>query len=356
MTLSIMPPRPVTEVSGQEAAPPGPEKPGGKYCWRKRMEDVKTNRIKGRKFHMTSAWSTFFVWVVICIIMAVLSPYFLSVKNFLSIAQYSAITGALAVGMTIVIVGGGIDISVGSVVTLVGMVLAAIMPASGSVPLMVLVAIAIGVACGLVNGLLVTRLNIVPFVVTLGTMEIFKGLAFLTTRGVNTPFSNLDFAVIGRGYSFGQIPNSFIIMICMIVIGAFLLKMTPFGKKIFAVGSNATASKLAGINVKKIKLSTYIICGACAAIAGLISTSQNSAGLTNSGDGAELNAIAGAVLGGASLAGGSGSMVGTLIGVLLLNTITNGLNLLGVSSYWQLVAQGAILVFAVIVDSFKHKA
>ncbi len=311
--------------------------------------------MRTRKFHLTSALMLLIVLIIVFILMGILSPYFLSLKNFLNIAQYSSITGAIAVGMTVIIISGGIDISVGSVVTLVGMVVSAIMPAEGGVFPMVLVALGIGAACGLANGLLVTKLRIVPFVATLGTMQILKGVAFLATNGVNTPFNNQDFSVIGRGYILGNIPNSFLIMLGLMLIGILMLRLTPFGKKVFAVGANPTASKLTGINVGKIRLISHIICGVCAGIAGLISVSQNSAGLTNAGDGAELNAIAAAVLGGASMHGGSGSLFGTLIGVILLNTVTNGLNLLGVSSYWQWVAQGCLLIIAVIMDALKKK-
>lgn len=310
---------------------------------------------KNKNVSIPTVFVTLGIILIVVILFSFLSPYFLSFKNLLNIFQYSAITGVIAVGMTFVIVSGGIDISVGSVVTLVGMVLSMIMPDSGHVFELILVAAVIGIICGFINGFLVTKLRIVPFAVTLGTMEIFKGMAFLTTKGVNTPFMNTDFLVIGRGFIVGGIPISFLIMFGMILIGAFILTLTPFGKKVFAIGANSISSSLSGINVSRVRWLSYVICGFCAAIAGVISVSQQGAGLTHAGEGAELPAITAAVLGGASLSGGAGNMLGTFAGVILLNMVTNGLNLLGVSSYWQMVAQGAILVFAVTADVVRRK-
>jgi ribose/xylose/arabinose/galactoside ABC-type transport system permease subunit len=318
------------------------------------MNKGNTHSLKTHKFKLSSTWSITFVLLAVIILMSILSPYFFSIKNFLNIVQYSSIAGILAVGMTFVISAGGIDISVGSTVTFVGMTLAMLMPDRGAVFPLALLSVAIGSLCGLANGLLVSKLKIVPFIATMGTMEIFKGMSFLVTKGVNTPFSNPDFIFTGRG-TIMQIPNSFLVMIIMMALGTFVLALTPFGKKTYAVGANSTASRLAGINIWRVRLLTYVICGACAGISGMILTALNGAGMTTAGDGLELDAIAATVLGGASLQGGKGSMIGTLVGIVLLNTITNGLNLLGVSTYWQMIAKGAILIVAVFVDSIKRK-
>lgn len=315
-----------------------------------------TEKLANRQHKKLSGVTvTLLIFAAIFCTFSMLSPYFLSVKNFLNILQYSAVSGTIAVGMTFVVIGGGIDISVGSVVTLVGMVLSMIMPDSGGVFGMIIIGLLIGAVCGFINGFFITKINIAPFVVTLGSMAIYKGLAFLTTKGVNTPFMNRDFMMIGRGSVLNGIPISFIVMLLLLLVCAFVLKMTPFGKKLYNVGSNSAASKLTGINVDRTKWLTYIISGLCAALAGIISVSQQGAGLTQLGEGAELPAITAAVLGGANLDGGEGNMLGTLVGVLLLNMITNGLNLLGVSSYWQLFAQGAILVFSVSINIIRLK-
>ena len=315
-----------------------------------------TEKLANRQHRKISTVTvTLLIFAAIFCTFSMLSPYFLPVKNFLNILQYSAVSGTIAVGMTFVVIGGGIDISVGSVVTLVGMVLSMIMPDSGGVFGMIIIGLLIGAVCGFINGFFITKINIAPFVVTLGSMAIYKGFAFLTTKGVNTPFMNRDFMTIGRGSILNGIPISFIIMLLLLLVCAFVLKMTPFGKKLYNVGSNSAASKLTGINVDRTKWLTYIISGLCAALAGIISVSQQGAGLTQLGEGAELPAITAAVLGGANLDGGEGNMLGTLVGVLLLNMITNGLNLLGVSSYWQLFAQGAILVFSVSINIIRLK-
>lgn len=192
----------------------------------------RTNRFDDkRKIEIPTVAITIFIILVVFCLFCILTPYFFSIKNMLNILQYSSITGVVAVGMTFVLVGDGIDISVGSVITLVGMVISTIIPDSGHIFEMFLMAAAIGIVCGFINGFFITKMKIVPFAVTLGTMEIYKGIAFLMTKGVNTPFMNKEFLVIGRGSVFGGFPISFIIMLCMLLFGAFILAMTPFGKR-----------------------------------------------------------------------------------------------------------------------------
>jgi ribose/xylose/arabinose/galactoside ABC-type transport system permease subunit len=294
--------------------------------------------------------SIFVFYIVFVIVMSFLSPYFFTPQNLLNILQYSAILGVLSVGMTIVIISGGIDISLGSMLIIIGIVIAKIIPPTGSVLLMSLVGVLLGTFCGFINGLISTKLRVVPFIATLATMQIIQGIALLLAKGSNIPFNNQSFALLGRGYVFGFFPISCIILIVVSILGILLLKFLPYGRKLLSVGANSTASSLVGINPDNVRLVAYIICGFCAGIAGIINTSQNSAGMVATGTNAGMNAIAASVLGGTNMAGGKGSIIGTLMGVIIINSITNGLNLMGISSYWQQVVQGAILVLVVSLN------
>jgi ribose transport system permease protein len=181
-------------------------------------------------------------------------------------------------------------------------------------------------------------------------MQIIQGIALFLAKGSNIPITNQSFTVLGRGYVFGFFPISCIILIVVIILGTVFLKLLPYGRKLLSVGANSTASSLMGINPDTVRLVAYILCGFCAGIAGIINTSQNSAGMVTTGTSAGMNAIAGSVLGGASMAGGKGSIIGALMGVIIINSITNGLNLMGIPSYWQQVTQGAILVLVVSLN------
>lgn len=257
--------------------------------------------------------------------------------------------------MTIMLIVGDLDLSVGSTVMLVGMILAKIMPASGHVGLMILVAVCFGLLAGALNGLLVAKFGILAFIATLGTQQVIKGVGYLMTNGINTPFMNSDFIVIGRGSIGGIVPISFVLMLAIAVLASLVLNFTPFGKKIYSVGSSRIASSLMGVEPTKVRFICYLICGVLASLAGLITASMNGAGLVSAGTGTEMNAIAAGVLGGASLSGGAGSMFGTIIGVILINTVTNGLNLLGVSVYWQTIVRGGLLIVAILAERLKKR-
>ena len=320
--------------------------------------DMETNNQRFfavSRFKVTSAMILILVWIAVCILFSVLTPNFLTLGNFMSIAQYSAIAGILSVAMTIMLIVGDLDLSVGSTVMLVGMILAKIMPASGHVGLMILVAVCFGLLAGALNGLLVAKFGILAFIATLGTQQVIKGVGYLMTNGINTPFMNSDFIVIGRGSIGGIVPISFVLMLAIAVLASLVLNFTPFGKKIYSVGSSRIASSLMGVDPTKVRFICYLICGVLASLAGLITASMNGAGLVSAGTGTEMNAIAAGVLGGASLSGGAGSMFGTIIGVILINTVTNGLNLLGVSVYWQTIVRGGLLIVAILAERLKKR-
>ncbi len=291
-------------------------------------------------------------YLAFLILMSFLSPNFLKMKNLLNIGQHSAIMGFVSIGMTIVLLTGGIDISVVGIMGITSMMISTMMPAAGSPFAVILLGLAVGAACGLVNGLLITKGKILPLIATLATSGVYTGFAYLWTNGISVAIPNAVFAKIGRGYFLG-IPILIYIFVILFALFALILKYTPFGRKIYAVGGNAAASKLAGINVVNVRLAAYVICGFMAGLGGVLTAAQNGAGVANANNGMEMQAISAAILGGTSLHGGKGRLLGTFIGVLILVTLNNGMNLLGVPTYWKMVVKGLVLIIAIIVDSIR---
>lgn len=294
-------------------------------------------------------------FVVICIGISILSPNFLTITNLLIVVRQITINAMLAFGVTFVIISGGIDLSMGSVVAVAG-VAAATFAHPGSYPLIVPLAagLSVGILIGAFNGIVITKGNVPPFIVTLGTMTIGRGLALIFSDG--RPISNLSesFGYIGGGELLG-IPFPIIILGIVFVVCLITLKKTVLGRYIYAVGGNEEAARASGIDVEKIKITVYTLCGALSAVGGIILASRISTGQPNVGVAFELDAIAAVVIGGTSLSGGVGTMTGTLIGALLIGVIGNGLDLLNVSSYYQQVVMGAIIIGAVILDNIRRK-
>ncbi|MDX1637086.1 MAG: ABC transporter permease [Balneolaceae bacterium] len=295
-------------------------------------------------------------FVAICIGMAVLTPNFLTVTNLLIVVRQITINAMLAFGVTFVIISGGIDLSMGSVVAVAGVV-AATFAQAGSYPLIVplLVGLSAGVLIGAFNGIVITRGNVPPFIVTLGTMTIGRGLALIISDG--RPISNLSesFGYIGGGELLG-IPFPIVLLGIIFVLCLIVLKKTVLGRYIYAVGGNEEAARASGIDVRRIKITVYTLCGALSAVGGIILASRISTGQPNVGIAFELDAIAAVVIGGTSLAGGIGSMTGTLVGALLIGVIGNGLDLMNVSSYYQQVVMGLIIIGAVVLDNVRRKS
>ncbi|MHC1771409.1 MAG: ABC transporter permease [Flexilinea sp.] len=291
-------------------------------------------------------------YLVFIIIMSFLSPTFFTVKNFLNIGQQSAIMGVVATGMTVVLLSGGIDISVAGTMALIAMLIATTITKTTDPVLAVLLGMGAGAICGFLNGIAITKAKILPLIATLATSSMFRGFAYLTTNGVSVAITNTSFTKIGRGYFLG-IPISIYITIASFAIFALILKFTPFGRKIYAVGGNSQASRLSGINVSRIRLIVYSICGMMAGLGGVITAAQAGAGIANANEGMEMQAISAVVLGGTSMHGGKGNIFGTFIGVLILVTLNNGMNLLGVQTFWKMVIKGMVLIIAVIVDSIR---
>lgn len=282
--------------------------------------------------------------------LALAHPTFLTVPNLVLVVRQISINGILAVGVTYVLLAGGVDLSLGSVVALSGVVAASFAAgAADRVLLPVLLGVLSGLACGAVNGVVVTRGGVAPFIVTLGMMTAARGLALVASGG--RPVSNLGRAFCGLGSgSFLGVPIPILLLAGVAAGSVVVLRHTRPGRHLYAVGGNALAARAAGIDVALIKTSAYTICGGLAGLAGVLQAARSTAGQPNAGVGYELDAIAAVVIGGTSLAGGVGGVGGTLLGALLMGVLNNGLDLLNVSSYYQQILKGVIIVGAVWLD------
>ena len=280
---------------------------------------------------------------------------FLTQNNVFNILRQNASNLFLATGMTMVIILGGIDLSVGSVIALSGCVAAGCVVNMG-LPEVVgfLIAILIGAVVGMFNGVVICKTNIPPFIVTLASMNITKGIALVYTQGAPIRCMTDAFKFPGAGYV-GQIPTPVILMLIIFVIAVMLVNRTHFGRHIYAVGGNAQAASFSGINVQKVKFWVYTFTGVMAGIAGVVIASRLYSGQPRSGEGAEMDAIAAVVVGGTSMSGGSGRLGGTLIGVLIIGVLNNGLNLMGVDSNWQYIVKGFVILLAVYVDFIRNR-
>lgn len=300
-------------------------------------------------------YGIFIAFLAICITLSSISSQFLTFSNWSIIFTQVSINALLAFGVTFVIITGGIDLSIGSVVAVSG-VAAALLARQDNYPVVVPVlgGLVVGLLFGLLNGVLVTKSKIAPFIVTLGVMTIGRGLALIISKG--RPISNLSesFNFIGGGDILG-IPFPIIILFVVFIICSIVLKKTIFGRYVYAVGGNQQAAWASGISVNQVKMAVYAICGLLSGLAGILLTSRITTGQPNAGMSFELDAIAAAVIGGSSTSGGVGSIQGTLFGVILIGVLNNGLDLLNVSSYYQQVVMGVIIIGAVLLDSWNQK-
>lgn len=289
--------------------------------------------------------------VLLVVVIGVISPEFRTLSNFLSLLRQSSINGFIAFGMTCVILTGGIDLSVGSVLALSTALCAGFITNGVPVGLAMVLALIIGTALGAVSGLLVTKGRLQPFIATLITMTVYRGATMISMDG--KPISNLGdsftLKVVGKG-NFYHIPIPAITFVVMFLIFMFVLEKTTFGRRVYATGSNEQSAKLAGINVNRTKLITYAISGCMSALSGLILLSRLSSAQPTLGSGYELDAIAAVALGGTSMNGGRGRVWGTFVGILIIAVLNNGLNILGVSSYYQDVVKGIVILIAVLSD------
>ena len=299
--------------------------------------------------------------LVLCVALSLASPYFFTLRNVFNVLQGMSTIGIMAVGTTIVLIAGGLDLSVGSVLAVGAVLTARLMTYDGLNPwLAVAVGLAAGGALGLVNGVLVTKARIVPFIATLGTLSIARGLAFLLATGgagsvaSNVPMRDPGVAFLGAGY-IGPVPVPVILMLLFVGVAAVLLSRTVLGRQIYAVGSNARAARLSGISVERVQLVTYVVAGVLSAIAGVVTTGLLSTASTNLGQGVELDVIAAAVIGGTSLSGGEGTVIGTLIGAAIMAVVRNAFVLLGLPLYLQVMIIGVVILLAVGLDRRRRR-
>lgn len=280
---------------------------------------------------------------------------FLTAKNVFNILRQNASNLFLATGMTMVIILGGIELSVGSVIALSGVIAASCVVNLGLPEIVAfLAAIGVGAIVGMANGFVICKTDIPPFIVTLASMNITKGIALVITGGSPIRCMTDAFKFPGAGYV-GPIPTPVILMLIVFVIAILIVNRTQLGRHIYAVGGNAQAAKFSGINVQKVKFIVYTYTGIMAGIAGVVIASRLYSGQPTAGDGAEMDAIASVVVGGTSMSGGSGRLGGTLIGVLIIGVLNNGLNLMGVDSNWQYIVKGLVILLAVYVDFIRNK-
>jgi erythritol transport system permease protein len=356
--MSKVSPTTGAELKEKPTGQPGEKKPTASLLQRK---GVGTLLLQLRAF---------IALFLIVIIFAFLSPNFLTPGNIVISINHASIYAILAIGMAFTILTGGIDLSVGSIVGLAGMLAGYLIYQGLALPIfgvivyfnvwaIVIVTLIVGVLIGLLSGWVITRFNVVPFIATLGILYVARGFAMLISNGATYPnlagdpaLENTGFPFLGSGQILG-IPTPIWLMAVTGIIAAFVATRTPFGRRVYAVGGNQRAAELAGIRVNRIKLIVYAISGFCAALAGLIIASQLQAAQPNAGNTYELTAIAAVVLGGTSLFGGRGSIGGSIIGAFVISVLGDGMVLIGVSEFWQMVVKGIVIILAVVIDQVQ---
>lgn len=320
----------------QEPARPAPSSPAG--------------TVRTRRQNIIVRFNLLFIFVALFVVAAVTAPQFLSSQNLANLLQQSSLTGIVAIGMTVVILTSGIDLSVGSVAALSGMLVAILIGLGIAWPLAMVLAILSGLVLGGVMGGLSSYLALPAFMVTLAGMQSIRGLTFLTTNGTPTTAEiPVGLRFLGAGAIAG-IPVVGLIFVATTLIVGLVLRRTTFGEHVYAVGSNAKAARLSGLPVQRITTAAYVICGGLAALSGVLLTARLTIGQPTAHTGLELDAIAAVVLGGTSLFGGKGGVMGTFIAVLLLSVLRNLFNLLGLSSFFQMLVTGLILIAALIMN------
>jgi ribose transport system permease protein len=307
--------------------------------------------MSARQKAMLLKFGPLFALIAVSIGLACMSPNFLTVGNSFDVMRQASINALIAFGMTLSILLGGIDLSVGSILAVSSVLAAMTMKAGHGAALAAGLAILAGAAMGSLNGVVIAKGKVAPFIATLGTMTLLRGVALVLSNGSPiSGFSSKLFATLGGGYVARLIPVPVVLMLVMFAVFWFVLSRTVFGRHVYAAGGNAEAAKLSGVNTDRVQIVVYTICGAMAALAGVILSSRLDSAQPTAGAGYELDAITAVVLGGTSLAGGRGWIFGTLVGALLIGVLNNGLNLMGVSSFYQQVVKGSVILLAVLLD------
>ena len=293
-------------------------------------------------------------FIILCVGLSIATPAFFTKDNILNVLRQVATNSNLAIGLTMAIIIGGIDLSVGAILAFSGLLCASFISDGMNLGLAVLLAFTLGALFGLLNGLIIAYPNMPPFVVTLATQNIARGIVNVYANGQPISARNPVFNFLGVGYFLG-IPLPVIYSFVLLAVMILILGRSKFGRQLYAVGGNEEAARFSGINIKKVKIIVYTLCGALASFSGIILAARMYSGQPTAGDGFELDAIAASVLGGVSFSGGVGKLGGTIIGVLVLGVLTNGLNLLNINSFWQYIIKGIIILLAVYLDILKKR-
>lgn len=296
------------------------------------------------------------VLVIICIVVAIATDKFLTAKNIISVLRQISINAYIALGMTLIIILGHIDLSVGAIVAMSGTLTVGFIVTQGlPIGTSIVVGLLLGAAAGIISGAIVSVFRVPAFIITMAMMNICNGIAYVYSGGQATRIKDEFFVAIGNGYMLDRIPWPVVYMIILIASISFVLNKTKFGTYVYAIGGNREAARLSGVPIKKVEVIVFTLSGLLSAFAGLVLCSRMYSGQPSVGGGYELDAIASCVLGGTSMSGGKGRISGTVFGAMVIGVISNGLNLIGVSSYWQLIVKGLIIACAVLLDSQKDK-
>ncbi len=292
--------------------------------------------------------------LAICIIISVSSDKFLSQSNIMNVLRQISTNLYLAAGMTMVLICGGIDLSVGSIIAITGVTAGTLINLGFPILLVIFACLALGALYGAINGVIISRTTLPPFIVTYAMMQILRGATYVYTGGTTVRIDNRTWINLGTGYAFGFLPLPVVYLIVTLILVYLILNRTKLGRHIYAVGGNERAARFSGISVRRTRMFVYIFSGVMGALAGMVLCARSYSGNPLAGNGAEMDAIAAVVLGGASMAGGYGYIGGTMIGALIIGLLNNGLNLMRIDSYWQIILKGIVILVAVYVDFVKN--
>ncbi len=295
------------------------------------------------------------VMIAMVILLSIVSPTFRTSGNIISILLQVSINGILALGMVFVITTGGIDLTIGSQLAVTSVIVGTVLSLTESIPLAIILAVATTTLFGFINGYLISKFEMFPFVVTLAMQLVIRGAAYIISGGYSASLANASFKLIGGGKLFGVIPYPVIILLVIAALAFVILHWTRFGRYVYAVGGNRNAAIASGVNVFWTTTGAYIISGFCCGVAGVIMTSRIAAAQPNIGVGYETDAIAACVIGGTSFAGGVSTIPGTVVGIVIIGLIYNGMNLVGINSYWQTITKGLLIIGAVMLDLLMNK-
>ena len=302
-----------------------------------------------------SKYGIIIAWILIVIVISLVNSKFISINNILNILRQVSIIGICAVGMTFVIISGGIDLSVGSMLGVSGVSCAMLMSGGVNPAFAILIVILIGAISGLIIAFFINVVNLVPFIVTLGMMTTLRGVCYVITNGMPVYGIPDSIGFIGKGYLFDIIPVPVILLVIVFIVGIFILEKTSFGRTVYGIGGNIEASRLSGINVNRQRYKIYMFSGMLFSIAGIVLLGRVNSGQPTAGEGYEMDIITACILGGISFTGGEGKLRGVVIGLLIIGTLANGMTLMSIPEFWQWVVKGLVLILAVSIDSLTKQ-